>query len=54
MAVSTRPERATACEMTKADPTMITMSSEKPSNALAAGMIPAATPATRASSATRS
>ncbi len=52
--VSTAPERAMAAERTRAEPTMTTMSSEKPEKALSAGTRPSAIPAASAVSATTS
>ncbi len=52
--VSTAPERAMATERTRADPTIITMSSENPKKALSAGTSPTAMPTARAVRATRS
>jgi hypothetical protein len=49
IAVSTTPERAVAALITKAAAIMITMSSAKPSNALAAGTVPVTIPEKRAS-----
>ena len=51
---STTPERAIAALIRRAEAMMTTTSSEKPSNAFAAGTMPVATPARSASSATRS
>ena len=54
MARSTTPERATPALTTRALPTMITRSSEKPEKASLAGTSPRATAATRATQATTS
>ena len=51
---SIAPERATAALTISAAATMITMSSEKPVNALSCGTMPAAIAASSASTATRS
>ena len=54
IAVSTAPERAIAAEIRSAVATMITTSSPNPEKASSAGMMPRSTPATSASTATRS
>jgi hypothetical protein len=46
---STMPDRCTAAEITSAEPTMITMSSEKPVNASFGLTMPSASPASSAS-----
>jgi hypothetical protein len=51
---STMPERPTAALTTRAEPTMITISSLKPLKALSAGTMPQAIAASRAPSATTS
>ena len=53
-ASSTTPERPTAALTSSAQATMITISSEKPENALSAGTMPVAIAASSESSATRS
>jgi len=53
-ASSTTPERSTAALTRSAEATMMTMSSEKPENALSDGTMPVAIAASSASNATRS
>ena len=53
-ASSITPERPTAALTSSAQATMMTMSSEKPENALSGGTMPVAIAASSASSATRS